>query len=338
MTRMSFFSRGEVFPAGPLSATAERHDHIARFYDDDLELIENVVEYLLGALEAGGVAIVLATAPHRVMLERDMASAGIDMSSARLDGRVISLDAQETMDRFLVGYRPRPDMFRAVIGGHVRRAASGGGPVHIYGEMVDLLWQAGQVNAVVQLERLWVDLGQELPFSLFCAYRTGPLAGADHAEALSEIHRLHSVVLTEPTAANQGWRADPHEVSHHFPASLHSPRQARRFVVEALKASGDNELMADAALVVTELATNAVVHARSGFTVGVTPLSDGARVSVLDSGTREWVEKPPTLMASSGRGLGLVAAVAKGWGTVPVDTGRLVWADLTGGRRRDESK
>ncbi len=318
--------------ARTVSATALPSDHLARFYEDYRELTESVVEYLLGALEAGGVAVMVTTAPHRVVLEKGLASAGVDVPLAFLDGSIIALDAQETMDQFLVGYGPRPDLFRAVISGHVRRALGRGGPVHIYGEMVDLLWKAGRVNAVFQLERLWVDLGREFPFSLFCAYHDGPLAGVDHAGVLSELHRLHSVVLTEAPAASEMWRAKPNELSHHFPASLHSPRQARRFVVEALKVSADDELMADAALVVTELATNAVVHAHSGFTVAVTRLEDGARVSVLDEGTWEWVDKPPTLMASSGRGLGLVAAVAKGWGTLPVDNGRLVWADLTGRR------
>jgi anti-sigma regulatory factor (Ser/Thr protein kinase) len=331
---MSSVSKGEVVPAEPASVRAVRHDHIARFYDDDLELNERVVEYLLGALEAGGVAVMLATAPHRAVLEMGIASAGIDMALACRDGKIISLDAEETMGRLLVGYGPRPDLFSAVVGGHVRRAAASGGPVHVYGEMVDLLWRAGQVNAVVQLERLWVDLGQELPFSLFCAYHNEPLTGDDHAGVLSEIHRLHSVVLTGPPA-DEPSQAKPHAVSCHFPASLNSPRDARRFVVAALKASGDDALMADAALVVTELATNAVLHAHSGFTVAVSPLEDGARVSVLDGGTREWVDKPPALMASSGRGLGLVAAVAKRWGTTPVDNGRLVWADLTGRYKRE---
>jgi anti-sigma regulatory factor (Ser/Thr protein kinase) len=321
--------------ARPVSATALPPDHIARFYEDYRDLTESVVQYLLGALEAGGVAVMVTTTPHRVVLEKGMASAGVDVPLAFLDGRIISIDAQETMDQFLLGNEPRPDLFRTVIGGHVRRAVGRGGPVHIFGEMVDLLWQAGQVNAVVQLERLWVDLGHEFPFSLFCAYHTGPLAGVDHTAVLCEIHRLHSVVLTEPPPASQMWRPKPNELSHHFPASLHSPRQARRFVVEALKVSADDELMADAALVVTELATNAVVHAHSGFTVAVTRVGDGAHVSVLDDGAREWVDKPPTLMASSGRGLGLVAAVAKGWGTRPVDNGRLVWADLAGRRRAE---
>ncbi len=321
-------------PVEPVSVRAGPHDHIARFYDDDLDLSESVVEYLLGALEAGGVAVMLATAPHRAALEMGLASGGIAVALACRDGKIIALDAEETMGRFLVGYAPRPGVFRAVVGDHVRRAVSSGGPVHVYGEMVDLLWRAGQVNAVVQLERLWVDLGRELPFSLFCAYHNEPLVGDDHAGVLSEIHRLHTAVLMDPPAALELSQPKPDEVSCQFPASLNSPRDARRFVVAALKASGDDALMADAALVVTELATNAVVHAHSGFTVAVRPLEDGARVSVLDGGTREWVDKPPALMASSGRGLGLVAAVAKEWGTTPVDNGRLVWADLTGRYRR----
>ena len=43
-------------------------------------------------------------------------------------------------------------------------------PVCVFGEMVWLLWDAGQVNAAIEVETLWNELGHQYPFSLLCAY------------------------------------------------------------------------------------------------------------------------------------------------------------------------
>jgi anti-sigma regulatory factor (Ser/Thr protein kinase) len=115
-----------------------------------------------------------------------------------------------------------------------------------------------------------------------------------------------------------------------FPAHISSPRASRRFVIESLQGWADDELLADAALVVTELATNAVVHARSEFTVGVVRLDNGARISVRDSGYHQWDRKAVPMTATHGRGLCLVAALTNSWGKTATDGGKVVWAELTG--------
>jgi hypothetical protein len=42
--------------------------------------------------------------------------------------------------------------------------------VRVFGEMVSLLWDAGLIDAAVELEVLWNELGVQYPFSLLCAY------------------------------------------------------------------------------------------------------------------------------------------------------------------------
>jgi anti-sigma regulatory factor (Ser/Thr protein kinase) len=83
---------------------------------------------------------------------------------------------------------------------------------------------------------------------------------------------------------------------------------------------------------VSELATNAVVHAQSCFDVTVEKLSDGgARVEVRDfgPGTPQVLDCDP--VADTGRGLRIVSLLAESWGVQdrPGGAGTSTWFTLT---------
>jgi len=176
-------------------AAEDPRDHVVHFYALDDELAERVASYLADAIQAGGVAIGVATAHHRAAFEARLSSVGVDVTAARARGTLILLDARETMTGFLVDGRPDPVRFHSVIGDLIRGATETGRPVHAYGEMVSLLWDSGQVNAAVELERLWNELGRQLAFSLFCAYRFESVSTDDRVDALRDVCRLHSAVV-----------------------------------------------------------------------------------------------------------------------------------------------
>ena len=71
--------------------------HVVQFYGRDEELAERVTDYLLGALDSGGVAIVIATAEHRREFETRLGQAGVDLAAARDDGSYLALDAGQTL-------------------------------------------------------------------------------------------------------------------------------------------------------------------------------------------------------------------------------------------------
>ena len=221
------------------------------------------------------------------------------------------------MQRFLVDGEPDPREFERVVGGLIREAAAAGRPVRVYGEMVALLWDAGHVNAAIALEDLWNRLARELPFSLLCAYPAASVAGEAHADALGELCRLHSTVVGAPEAATRA-----------FARALDAPRAARRFATELLAPTERAELVADARLVVSELAANAVVHARSDFGVTLSLAGGVLRISVRDASPAPPSAGEPTPTDTSGRGLAMVATTAHAWGWEPLDDGKVVWAEL----------
>jgi anti-sigma regulatory factor (Ser/Thr protein kinase) len=194
---------------------------------------------------------------------------------------------------------------------------------------VALLWDAGHVLAAIQLEALWNQLGQEVAFSLFCAYGAGSVDDG-HSDAFADVCHLHSVVIDNRSgSADQADDVSPEQVRV-FPNSPRAPRAARRFVVETLQRWGRQELIDDAAIVTTELVANAVMHARSDAVVTVSSLGEGVRVAVRDF-SRAVPRPGPRPASVGGRGLVLVAALSSLWSTELVDGGKVVWSELRPG-------
>jgi hypothetical protein len=147
-------------------------EHVVQLYgEDDRLLIQNVARFLAEGLKRGDGLLVIATPEHRTSLTGYLRSES-GYSRAVLEGRLVFLDARSTLERFLVDGVPAPELFRSVIGESLRRVR--GRAVHTgvraYGEMVGLLWRAGDREAAIQLEGLWNDLLSESDVTLFCSY------------------------------------------------------------------------------------------------------------------------------------------------------------------------
>ena len=304
--------------------------HLVQFYGHDDELAERVTGHLLEALEGGGVAIVIATPEHRRLFEDRLSQAlagGVGgLAAARDDGRYVALDASEAVRELTADGRIDGAAFDRVIGGLIRRSGSAG-PVRAYGEIVALLWADGLVNAAIQLEEMWTELGRAHSFSLFCGYPAGSVSGEGQLDAFAAVCRLHSEVVGPPAAA------DPRGLSalRTFAFSGYAPAAARHFAVAVLRDWGAGDLADDTALVVTELAANAIVHAHSRFTVVLSADDDLLRISVRDACPLPAAPQEPgaVLVAAPLHGLGAVDALASRWGVESLGhAGKTVWAEL----------
>jgi anti-sigma regulatory factor (Ser/Thr protein kinase) len=291
-------------------------EHVVQFYDHDGDLARAVGEYLTGAVTRGKVAIVIATEAHREAFEAEMANAGVDTEQARRDGSVLWFDANETLSRFVHDGEVDPAGFRDVVGSVLLEAAETGRELMAYGEMVALLWEAGHVLGAIELEKLWNGLAAQLSFSLFCAYHIHAVAGEEHADALHEVCRLHTAVVDDAEAR--------------FRAGPDAPSAARRFVTGLLarRPYGDRVAAHDAQLVVSELSTNAVIHAGTPFSVAVRCDGSVVRISVHDWSSMQPVMRDGKPGAPSGRGLRLIAMVSRSWGVEYGPDGKTVWAEL----------
>jgi anti-sigma regulatory factor (Ser/Thr protein kinase) len=109
-----------------------------------------------------------------------------------------------------------------------------------------------------------------------------------------------------------------------FPNAPDGVRDARAFVAEALRGT-DPAVLEATVLMVSELATNAVVHTTSPFGIGIEQADHEVRVSVTDHGAGTPQLRHSMADDAGGRGLGIVAAFAVAWGVDQGPDSKTVW-------------
>jgi anti-sigma regulatory factor (Ser/Thr protein kinase) len=112
-----------------------------------------------------------------------------------------------------------------------------------------------------------------------------------------------------------------------LPATAEAAPVARHVVTDACLRWHVPAVSDLAELVTSELVGNAVRHAGSDIELALSLDPDELRIGVHDGNPRSPGTPPPApLAAEHGRGLQLVAAVARAWGTIPLGAGKVVWA------------
>ena len=211
--------------------------HVVHFYDHAETLSLAVADFLGAGLAEGGTAIVVATPEHRAGFARVLDAAGIDIAAARAAGQYAELDAATLLAEFMVEGAPDLSLFESTISPLLRTADAGIQPMRVYGEMVDLLWQQGNVRAAHDLEGLWNAIGAGRDFALFCGYFSTLVDRTDSRDAVAD---HHDAVLAD----------HPHQVGddtrHRLEPTLSAAGAARRLVDDVLRACGQTSLLPEA--------------------------------------------------------------------------------------------
>lgn len=186
---------------GRMDAPIDRNDHQVCFYPSDHALAETVAGFFASGFEAGGAVVAVVTPAHRALLAESLAARGVDVGALRASGRLVELDCDETLDRLLFGGAPTWRLFEEVFSETLARAerACARGAVRAFGEMVDVLWQRGDLAAALELERLWHRLLRGHGVPLLCAYRAD-VVGERRPDSLERLLAARAHVV--PSAAN----------------------------------------------------------------------------------------------------------------------------------------
>jgi hypothetical protein len=118
---------------------------------------------------------------------------------------------------------------------------------------------------------------------------------------------------------------DPEVLSLTLPPTAQSAREGRRFIVRALTDWRCEALIDAAALLASEVITNALMHARTPFTVAIWRTDVGlVQIEVSDGSPLVPRRRLATADATTGRGLGLIAELATSWSVRPTEGGKTV--------------
>ncbi len=177
----------------------DHQSHVAQFYADDAFLLKTLSRFIGTALGAGDSAIAIATPEHREELVRKLKRRGLDMAKIAAQGRYVTLDAAETLSKFMLDGWPDPALFGEVIGGLVgqtqAKAEGHDRRLAVFGEMVSLLWTQGKLEAALRLEQLWNELARVHTFTLHCGYPLKDFYREDHGDLFLKICQEHSAVI-----------------------------------------------------------------------------------------------------------------------------------------------
>lgn len=182
-----------------LLETSHSAEHLVQLYGDDHgALARNVSGFLSEGWRLGEGLLVIATRLYRELLSKQLRKDGIDPIEAVREGRLVWLPAEAVLAGIVVEGQVSPDRFGQFVGGAVRalRAHPGTTGIRVFGELVGLLWRAGQAAAAIQLEELWCGLIADEPLKLFCAYPIDVLGSEFEESQVGPLLHAHTRLVS----------------------------------------------------------------------------------------------------------------------------------------------
>jgi hypothetical protein len=159
--------------------------------------------------------------------------------------------------------------------------------------------------------------------------RVVELSGRDHKSVRAVTPCLASATCEGVPCAPSGVAP----LHARFNAEPIAPGHARRLAIVVLRGLGcDDVLIDDVALTVSELASNAVRHAASPFSLMVRVEDASVHVSIRDHAPLLTTGPNGGLTPQPLHGLGLIDTIAARWGVDGTHDGKIVWVELRAAR------
>jgi DNA-binding NarL/FixJ family response regulator len=188
-------SHGEPW-CGLLNSAAPR-DHIVQLYQDQQFLNRAVCRFAAAAITNGEGVILVPTVAHwdafRPRLERE----GVDVKAAEKRGQLTVVDADNLLPTFMRDGMPDSPVFLGLAQNVISQARGDGRypKVRWWGEMVNILWERGDVAASMQLEDQFDQLAHEQDIAIFCSFLMDNFDGDVHARMLPRLGENHSHLI-----------------------------------------------------------------------------------------------------------------------------------------------
>ncbi len=177
-------------------------NHLIQIYEEDKTFLDSLEHFVSAGILNNEVTIIIGTSNHLSAIEHRLKAKGIDTKHARKTDLFIPLDAQETLDKFMVDGWPDEGLFERLVHSLIARAEDR--RIRAFGEMVALLWGQGFTGATVRLEDMWNKFCHTGAFCLFCAY---PKTGHTQDVSISMDH-----ICNQHTTVVAGWNTEETDV------------------------------------------------------------------------------------------------------------------------------
>ena len=180
-----------------LLAEAAPCDHVVQLYQDQDFLNRAVCRFAGAALANGEGVILVPTVEHWNSFRPRMVAEGVDVEAAQKRGQLTIVDADELLPRFMRNSMPDSPVFLGLAADVVARARGGGrySKVRWWGEMVNVLWERGDLAASMNLEDLFDKLAQSQDIAIFCSFLMDNFNGDIQTRILPRLGENHSHLI-----------------------------------------------------------------------------------------------------------------------------------------------
>lgn len=172
------------------------HGHYCQVHQEEFALVQAVVKFLAAGVP-NGESIVLVTRKKRQEQILDWLNAKLP-ASARLEEEknLFLRSSTELLDALMVDGVPQWEAFEPLAATLLNLASDNGcRDVRIYGDAVSELWQSGQHETAIMLERFWNRfLGRYSGVKSFCGYLIDALAPTSYSVHLQKLGYEHSMM------------------------------------------------------------------------------------------------------------------------------------------------
>jgi hypothetical protein len=169
-------------------------EHVVQLFDTDESRAARVAEFLAEGYRLGEPLVVIGRPESWPNVIDRLRTLGVDPNQAAAEGMLVVKNAEDTLRRLSRDGSPDPDRFQDTVGKALSVLATRGPRVRAYGEMVDILAQADDLNAALSLEALWNVAAEKVPIYLLCGYSAPHFISATTHRALRDICAAHSGV------------------------------------------------------------------------------------------------------------------------------------------------
>jgi hypothetical protein len=149
----------------------DRHvDHAIGVYDTPSFLTNVVTEFVRDAVASDAIVVVVLPQAQLQGVDRDLAASGVDVTTAKRHGTYLAVDAEDLRRQLTTGGTIDLAAYRTMADHLVGKATARGCELHICGNMHSVLWEAGELATVLELEGMWHVLPGTPRMRLLCLY------------------------------------------------------------------------------------------------------------------------------------------------------------------------
>jgi DNA-binding NarL/FixJ family response regulator len=157
----------------PLS-TVPGSGHMAHFHANNPVFLDEVSQFIGEILRSGELVVAAVTEETRLGVAQRLETRGMDVAAMTTAGRYVVMDAAESLPQFMRNGRPDAGCLADIVASLDQlRLSYTRGPqsrLTLFGEMAVSLLRDGNIEAVVEVERIWTELTRPLPFLTICSY------------------------------------------------------------------------------------------------------------------------------------------------------------------------